>query len=234
MQKIKKDSPPTELNWWKSPTTLLTVVIGIILLAGPIFIDLKTSRIISALYADVSQSNQEYKFFIKQLCKTHIEHLKEGDIRINGKFADKTFVNSNQAFEERDRLTLQSACKDAATPPEGIGKTPGTPLLPALNSFEQEIQKQRTLGNKNRAIGIFAIQEDEPLKNQSPEKSEEFTAKVESLTKSGNLVLFIGPDVKLQNQLKSALAKVNNTNVCTYENSKQCLEWAFTTARKKP
>lgn len=211
---------------------VLTAVTGIAILVLLTVFDYLIPRVTSALYLDVSSSNTKNKAFVEQLCKTRLNQLKEGDILIEAEFADTTFVSKNQAFEESMRLKFQEECQKVANLPAGVGKNGGTPLLPVLNSLELEITKQHKNGNKNRTVAIVVVQDNEPLQYNSPEKSDQLAKKVESFTKLGNVIVFIGSDLKLQQELKSALANITNSQVCTYTDAKACLEWAFNLARK--
>ncbi|MBW4575782.1 MAG: hypothetical protein KME08_10910 [Aphanothece sp. CMT-3BRIN-NPC111] len=229
---VYSDRQP-ETPLWRSPAAWGIALVGAGILGLPIIWDAQNTRLIAAFYADVSLSNLEYKTSIQQLCSDRLNHLMEGDIRLDAKFADKTIVLGNQAYQDRDRLTLQQDCLAVATPPEGIGTHPGTALPLALESLEKEIRHQRTLGNNNRVAAILAIQAAEPGQNQSPLDLNTFKTKIEGIVKDGSALAVIGPDVELQQQLKTVLAGVKNTDVCTYANGKRCIDWVFETVRKK-
>lgn len=208
------------------------IVAGGAILATPIILDAQNPRVIGLLYADVSQSNQPFKSHVQELCRARVELLKSGDLLIDGKFADQTYITSSHVFEDRDRLALQRDCQVVSNPPAGVGKQVGTNLMQAVASMQREVKHQRTLGNTNRVLSVVALQAAEPG-NQARLDLNVLTAKVRDMVKDGSVVLFIGPDLELQQQLKAALVGINKTDVCTYADGKHCLEWAFENARRK-
>lgn len=215
-----------------NPLIPLAVVGMIVPVVASIVIDSQTPRVTSVLMTDVSDSNSKHKTDVEKVCKVRTELLKEGDKSIDIKFADQNYTTQNKTFEERDRLTRQEQCKQAITRPPGVGDKPGTPLTPVLKSAVEEATKQGLNGNKNSAIYILVIQDDEPLKNEKAETLTEFKTLVEKITKGGDIVIFIGADVSLQYKLKSALSNIGNSQICTYGDAQNCLEWAFDSARK--
>lgn len=217
---------------WQQPTAILTGLLGLSVIVYPIVQDTKTPRLNSAFYSDVSLSAQKLSEETQKICQKRLEHLLSGDIRIDGKFADKTMVLSNQAYDSKERLNLQKNCHNILVTPPGVGKQTGTDLMTALDSLDSELQKQQTLGNNNKSVAIFAINAAEPTPNQSLLNLEQLKAKVQELTEKGNIVIFIGLEVNWQSKLKTTLSDVPNTNVCNYEDSENCIAWGFEQGRK--
>lgn len=226
LEKVEKEPP-----LWKSPLTWVFAVAGVLLLGVPIVIDSFIHRVNSAFLVDVSLSNQPYKAELEKLCHQYTEHLVEGDIRIQGKFADRATILSNQEFQERDRLSLQNQCQQITTQPPGIGQTPGTSLIDALSRLETEIHHQQSQGHTRPVAAAIVIQSAELVNHQQ----QDFTlikSKIESIIQKGGAVAIIGSSVDLQNQLSRQLVSVKNTQVCTYSDSLACLDWLFQTVRK--
>lgn len=216
---------------WKSPLTWFCAVAGALLLGIPVVIDRVTHRVNGAFLVDVSLSNQPYKAELEKLCHQYTEHLVEGDIRIQGKFADRATILSNQEFQERDRLSLQNQCQQITTQPPGIGQTPGTSLIDALSRLETEILHQQSQGQTRPVAAVIVIQAAELVNHQQ----QDFTlikSKIASIIQKGGAVAIIGSSVDLQNQLSHQLVSVKNTQICTYADSQACLEWVFQTVRK--
>lgn len=216
---------------WKSPLTWFCAVTGVLLLGIPLVMDGLTHRVNSAFLVDVSLSNQPYKADLQALCRQYTEYLVEGDTRIQGKFADRATILSNQEFQERDRLSLQNQCQQITTPPPGIGQAPGTSLVDALSRLEMEIHHQQSQGNTKPVAAVLIIQAAELVNHQQ----QDFTlikSKIESIIQKGGAVAIIGSSVDLQNQLSRQLVSVENTQICTYADSQPCLEWLFQTVRK--
>jgi hypothetical protein len=61
---IKKATTTSRRFWWQLHPTLLKGLSGVILAVLSIILKYQSPRVIIALYADVSKSNQEYKAFI--------------------------------------------------------------------------------------------------------------------------------------------------------------------------
>ena len=61
---IKKETTTSRRLWWQLHPTLLKGLSGVILAVLSIILKYQSPRVIIALYADVSKSNQEYKAFI--------------------------------------------------------------------------------------------------------------------------------------------------------------------------
>ncbi|WP_315788305.1 hypothetical protein [Fischerella sp. JS2] len=151
---------------WKSPLIWLCGIAGALIIGIPLLMDGFTHRVISVLMIDVSLSNLPYKASLEALCHQYIEYLVEGDTNIQGKFADKVAILSNQEFQERDRLLLQNQCKQIALQPPGIGKAQGTSLIDALTRLETEIQHQQSQGNNQSVAAVIVIQSAELVNHQ--------------------------------------------------------------------
>jgi hypothetical protein len=194
-EQIQKEPP-----LWKSPLIWICGVAGALIVGIPLLIDGFTHRVISTFMVDVSLSNQPYKESLEALCHQYIEHLVEGNVNIQGKFADKVAILSNQEFQERDRLLLQNQCEQIALQPPEIGKTQGTSLIEALSHLETEIQHQQSQGKNQPVAAVIVIQSAELVNHQQ----QDFTliqSKIESIVQKGGAVVIIGPAVDLQNQL---------------------------------
>jgi hypothetical protein len=61
---IKKATTTSRPPWWQSHPILLKGLSGLILAGLSFILKYQSPRVIIALYADVSKSNQEYKAFI--------------------------------------------------------------------------------------------------------------------------------------------------------------------------
>ncbi|MDZ8258498.1 hypothetical protein [Nostoc sp. ChiQUE01b] len=216
---------------WKSPLIWLCASSSALLIGVPLLMDGLTHRVNSALFMDVSRSNQPYQTSLEALCRQYVEHLVEGDIRILGKFADRVQILNNQEFQERDRLSIQNQCKQITMQPSGIGRIPGTSLVDALSRLETEIGHQQNQGNTRPVAAVVVIQAAELVNHQQ----QDFTvikSKIEAIIHKGGAVAIIGPDIDLQNQLSHELSSVKNTQICTYSDSQACLDWLFQIARK--
>ncbi len=225
-EQIQKEPP-----LWKSPLIWLCGIAGALIIGIPLLMDGLTHRVISVFMIDVSLSNQPYKASLETLCHQYIENLVEGDTNIQGKFADKVAILSNQEFQERDRLLLQNQCEQIALQPPEIGKTQGTSLIDALTRLETEIQHQQSQGNNQPVAAVIVIQSAELVNHQR----QDFTlikSKIASIVQKGGAVVIIGPAVDLQNQLSRQLMSVKNTQICTYSDSQACLNWLFPRVRK--
>ncbi|MUG99474.1 hypothetical protein F7734_47195 [Scytonema sp. UIC 10036] len=220
-----------EVPLWKSPFVWLCGLAGLLLIGVPLLLDGFTHRVVGVLMVDVSQSNQPFQDSLKALCRQYSESLVEGDIRIQGKFADVATILSNQKFAERDRLLLQKQCQQVMVLPAGVGKIPGTSLLDALSRMETEIQHQQSLGNTQPVAAIVAINSAE-LVNQKPQSFSLIKSKIERIVQKGGAVAIIGSSVNLENQLSQYLMQVKNTQICTYADSQTCVEDLFEIARK--
>ncbi|MEH1788515.1 hypothetical protein [Nostoc sp.] len=216
---------------WKSPLTWLCAAGSALLIGVPLVIDGLTHRVDSALFVDVSLSNQPYQTSIEALCRQYVGHLVEGDVRILGKFADRVTILNNQEFQERDRLSIQNQCKQITMQPSEIGRVPGTSLVDALSRLETEIGHQQSQGNIQPVAAVVVIQAAELVNHQQ----QDFTviqSKIEAIIHKGGAIAIIGPDVDLQNQLSHQLSSVRNTQICTYSDSQACLDWLFQIGRK--
>jgi hypothetical protein len=191
--------------FWQQPTTIVTKILGLALVAYPIFQDSKTPRIKSVPYRDVFLSDQAFTKEIQNICHQRLEKLIEGDIRIDGKFADRPMVLNNQEYQGKERLNLQNACQNILLPLPGLGKQKGTNLMLALESLDLELQKQRTLDNNEKAVIIIAINaaETAPIKHQSNSKPSKLKSK-----NSPNLTTFsylLAPKLNGKTNLKPSL-----------------------------
>jgi hypothetical protein len=61
---IKDFTPTSRRSWWQLHPILLKGLSGVILAGLSIMLKYQSPRLIIAFYADVSQSNREYKAFI--------------------------------------------------------------------------------------------------------------------------------------------------------------------------
>lgn len=232
---LTQNPPQSSSNakpFWQQPTTIFTGILGLALVAYPIIQDTKTPRVISVLSTDVSLSDQAFTKEIQNICHQRLEKLIEGDIRIDGKFADRPMVLNNQEYQSKERLNLQNACQNILLPPPGLGKQKGTDLMLALESLDLELQKQRTLGNNEKAVIIIAINAAETAPSQTPVKLETLKTNIQKFTESNNIIVFVGPEIEWQSKLKTILSDVKNTNVCTYSDSQSCINWGFDQARQ--
>ncbi|MBO3458991.1 hypothetical protein G7B40_010245 [Aetokthonos hydrillicola Thurmond2011] len=220
-----------ETNFWRSPLIWLCGFTGVLIVGSPLIMDEFTNRVTSAFMVDVSLSNQPYKTSLEALCHQYIEQLVEGDINIQGKFADKVAILNNQEFQERDRLSFQKQCEQISLQPPGIGKAEGTSLIDTLSRLETEIEHQQSQGNNQPVAAVIAIQAAEMVNHQRQDFNL-IKSKIESIVQKGGAVVMIGPEVDLQNQLSRQLMSVKNTQICTYSDSQTCLSWLFQKARK--
>ena len=217
---------------FKEPLTWLVALGGSVAIAIPLIIDYQTPRIMSGLLTDISESDQPYKKELVEICQANLEHLKDNDISIVGKFADKVKIEKNQEYDQRDRFNLQKDCENITSPPSDLGKTPGTDLQQAVIMLKQEIDQQHTVNKKYRIAVIINVQAAEPVNHKNSDL-QVIRKTTEEITKDGSAVVFIGPDAWLQQDLKTALVGVKNTQVCSYKDGKNCVNWAFNTARGK-
>lgn len=216
---------------WKSPTTWFCAVGAGLLISIPLLADGFTPRLKTAFVVDVSLSNQPYKASLAKICQKYIEHLVEGDTRIEEKFADKATIVSNQKFQERDRLSLQNQCQQINLPPPGIGKIPGTSLVDALSRLEIEIKHYESQGDTQPTAAIIAIDSAEFV-NREPQDFNLIKSKIEGIVQKRGAVAIIGSSIDLQNQLSHKLMQIKNTQICSYADSETCVGSLFETARK--
>lgn len=206
----------------------------IVLLAGvlgvPALIEVNTPRIISALYIDVSASNQPFQAVVQSICQDRLKYLKDGDVLIDGQFAEQSIAPIHQIYTEQQRANLRANCQ-AATQPNGIGKRPGTTPLRAWESLQSLVQSERSQRNHDRVAAVFVIQAAERVLGQPNLDWAKFKQQVQDFVADGNVILIIADQPELQQLLLPLLAEVRNARVCTYDDGKDNLKWAFDKVR---
>lgn len=206
--------------------------LGISAIAYPVYDYYQTPRAISAMFVDTSSSNQRFAELIKLVCKARLDQLKDGDIRIDGKFAEQTDIPKNELYTDSQHLRLQQECEQAATQSINIGNRKGTDLNLVLKSMHTEIQKNKQL--RLHAVGIIVINAAEPVKGQSAFEPQQFKTEVQELVKDGTLLVLLVSDRELYQQLSDSLLDLSNKVwVRTYEDSRKTIEDVHTLARKK-
>ena len=221
---------PVSSFLWQSPLLWGTIALLASLLGVPALIEANTPRIISALYIDVSASNQPFQALARSICEDRLKYLKDGDVLIDGRFAEQSIVPVHQTYIEQQRAKLRASCQ-TATQPDRIGKQPGTTPTQAWESLQSLVQSERSQRNHNRVVAVFVIQAAEPVQGQPELDWAKFKRQVQDFVATGGVVLIIADQPELQQQLMPLLADIRNARVCTYHDGKDNLKWAFERVR---
>ncbi len=214
---------------WRSPILWFTIALFTTLLALPLIHP--TPRVISALYVDVSASNQPFRAEVVGICEERLTHLQPRDVFITVQFADQPVLQRDGTYEEQQQDLLQADCKQVLQPISTVGKQPGTSFSRAFENLRSHLQHQRSQHNRDRVVAIFLLQAAEIALGQPNLNWKLIKQQVKDLVTDGSVVLIMGSEATLQQQLITLLKDLANTKVCTYSDSKDSLKWAFNLAR---
>lgn len=223
---------PSAPSPWRSSRLWCTIALLAGVLGVPAWFESNQPRMISALYVDVSASNQPLQAMVRSICQDRLKYLKDGDTLIDGQFADQSIVPMHQRYAERQYATLRANCQ-TATQPNGIGKHPGTTLIRAWESLRSQIQSERSQRNRDRVVAVFVIQAAERVRGEPKLDWAKFRQQVQSFVADGNVVLIIADQPELQQQLSTLLAEVRNAQVRTYRDAQDNLKMAFDQVRSQ-
>jgi hypothetical protein len=206
--------------------------LGLIAVLGyPIYEDYTTPRIVSALYVDVSESNQKanFKESLKKACEARLNSLMEDDILINNKFAEIPDIpKTYQYVKKRDEVGILKACDQIQERPNALGHQKGTDLSKAIKDMRSQVSQSQdrvavmmVFVNANEAVKTA----NNPGQSESKEKSnnsssnskqdESHKAIKELSSLPGQVVIFVS-DVNLFNNIaKSSFPK--NVQIASYE-----------------
>lgn len=229
----RQTNTPQIQSFWKSPATLVTGFIGIILLTLPLLFDSTIQRVISIQASDVSLSAQEFPFLKQQHCEAQARHLKQDDTLVEIQFADKPEVIRDTTIN--NTLFLSGQCQqskfDSKKPKSGIGKYPGTSIVSLLERIQIIIVEKRAKGFKNPIVVTITLHEAEPGVGQPKLDFERIQTLVQKITSDRALVTIMGTNGDLQSKLSSSLQNNNNAKICAINDIADCVEWSFETGR---
>lgn len=222
-------STSSSLAWWKSPAILAAGSLGLVIIGITLFIEITTQRVIHIRADDGSGSAVGYAAQRLQHCQTSNQHYKPGDTVVNIRFADQPVTTQNITLS--NGLSLLGQCQQTNTQTTGIGKQPGTSLVRLLESIHTTIKKQRDWNNSNSVVVTVTLQAAEPGPNQPELDWQRVKTLVHSITSSRGAIAIIGPTGQLQNQLETQLLNERNVRICSFNDVRPCVDWAFETGR---
>jgi hypothetical protein len=213
--------------------TFLAIAFGSVVVMFPLVWQQMTPKIVSGFYVDVSKSNQQNAESITQLCQNRLQHLMDDDTKVDGQFADVTYITNNSKFQSKELLQLQKNCKSAIVPIQEVGVQKGTSILSAINSLKAELQQAN---DNQKTVATFTFNALEPLDARSFDQEKflkSLQTEVKQLASQGNTLIFVGADSHWQSKLKQAFSGIKNVKVCSYQDGINCQNEAYALARKK-
>lgn len=219
---------------WKSPTVYFIIALLVAALVVPFAIDAQTPVIISALYVDVSASNQPFQKQATAICQERLTYLKKRDVIINAQFADQVAVLPVELYRAQKKVELRQNCARVLEPSDGLGKRPGTSFHRALVSLRSQIQRQQRDQKKRiRTVAIFLLQAAEAVPGQPKPDWKAIKQHIKALTDDGSAVLVMGVEAELQQQLISLLGNMHRVEVLAYSKGQSDLKRIFSEVRRQ-
>jgi hypothetical protein len=215
--------------WWKSPAILAAGSLGFVIIGVTLFVEMTTQRVIHIRADDRSDSAKSYALQQLQHCQASNQQYKPGDTIVTIRFADQPDITQNITLS--NGLSLLGQCQQTQTPITDMGKAPGTSLVRLLENIQTIIKKQRDWNNSNSVVVTMTLQAAEPGPNQPDLDWQHVKTLVHSITSSRGAIAIIGPTGQLQNQLETQLLNERNVRICSFNDVRPCVDWAFETGR---
>jgi hypothetical protein len=219
---------------WDNPSAwLLMGCITIAVLGYPIWLQSKTSKVISIHGSDASNSGLDDPRIPQEICKARSEQLVDGDLAINFDFSDRAEPTFKQTFGTNTNLTEQ--CNSISTNPKNrqsqIGKHSGTDPVALMTRIQTAIAAERAKGDQRVVVISIWLQAAEPVEGK-PFDLKAFTKKLETIVQDRAKVTLIGPTGELREMLESPFAGNQSLTLCTVQDSASCIRSVFEEARK--
>lgn len=182
-----------------------------------------TKNVDSSFAGDLSLSNQKHLIQVKQACLETVKNLTEGDRFQRGWLADNYLLENGQTFADNQREIVEKKCQGMAQIPDGLGQAPGTDLAGLIKNLQM-----RANGRTQPQIAIIATNAAEPIAKQSLDLNQA----IAGLLNQKAVLVIVGPDLLLRDQLKNSLEKYGDRfKICTYDESSTCITEGFSQAR---
>ncbi|MBW4619380.1 MAG: hypothetical protein KME17_08480 [Cyanosarcina radialis HA8281-LM2] len=217
-----------KISWQNAVFIAVLMGVAVVPVVGQVF----TPKILSALYIDVSDSNQKNASAIAEICRDRLTHLIDGDYLLDGKFADLTYVTNSQEFAAQENAARHKECQLAIAPPSQVGKQRGTDIIKALQNLKIETQN---LKNYRQIRATFLFNSLEPTADKAFNEAaflKELKQAADELNSPNYSLIFIGADASWQAKLKQTLKDNKNVRVCAYESGVACQNAAYAAPRK--
>jgi hypothetical protein len=209
-------------------------------LVYPTILNLSAAKIVSVVYIDrsLSNSSSESLKLIKSLCKSRLNQLQDGDVKVDGVF----FAGQ---VEETNRTPYNGSgnreCDTSFNPTSHISRVEkGTSPDAVFDNVLEEISKHGQPNGVRRSIALTVmLNAAEPVKSSQYQFDPvRFVDKVRRLETEGVTVLLLISDQRLRSQIQKELVEIDgsgssNIKVNDYSDIESGTEWVHSSARSR-
>jgi len=220
---------------WKNPLLGLSFAIAVIILFYPIWLDSRTTKLLSIHATDASDSGIANPEIPKSLCKARADNLISGDSAINFDFSDRAEITGSEAIDNNTDLSkqCQTLFTNGKERPREISKKDGTDPISIITRIQNVITYERPKGNKNAVLVTIYLDAAEPVPGKPAYDFDDFQKRIESIVSDRGKVAIIGTTGELNETLVKRFKENPAISLCTSKNGVNCINEAFKAARNQ-